>query len=61
MDDIIERILDAQLTVSARARDDHDAEVYSALGDASDEIQRLRDKQVELGLMIDKFRKFLES
>jgi hypothetical protein len=44
MNNIIERLFDAKITVSARARDDHDAEVYNALGDASDEIERLRAK-----------------
>jgi len=44
MDDIVERLADAKITTSARARDEHDAEVYAALGDASDEIERLRDK-----------------
>lgn len=51
MDDIIERLFDARITVSARARDDQDVEVYSALGDASDEIQRLREKCDKLTTM----------
>lgn len=51
MDDIIERLFDAQLTTSARARDDHDAEVYNALADASDEIVRLREKCDKLVMM----------
>ena len=44
MTDIVERLFDAQITVSARARDEHDAEVYAALGDAAEEIKRLREK-----------------
>ena len=41
MDDIIERLIDAQVTVAARACDTLDTDVYDALGDAVDEIKRL--------------------
>lgn len=41
MTDIIERLIDAQVTVAARACDALDADVYDALGDAVNEIKRL--------------------
>jgi hypothetical protein len=44
MIDIIDRIENARITVSARARDDSDAEVYAVLVDAAREIERLREK-----------------
>lgn len=44
MIDIIDRIEDARITVSARARDASDAEVYAVLVDAAKEIERLRGK-----------------
>jgi len=52
MSDIIERLEDALITTSARARDEHDAEVYAALLDASEEIQRLKDKCDKLATML---------
>ena len=48
MIDIIDRIEDARITVSARARDDSDAEVYAVLVEAAREIARLREKSEEL-------------
>jgi hypothetical protein len=48
MIDIIDRIEDARITVSARARDASDAEVYAVLVDAAKEIERLRGKCDEL-------------
>jgi hypothetical protein len=42
--DIIDRIEDARITVSARARDASDSEVYAVLVDAAKEIERLREK-----------------
>lgn len=50
MTDIIERLEDAIITTSARARDVHDTEVYSALLDASEEIQKLRIKKKEMSM-----------
>ena len=44
MSDIIDRIEDARITVSARARDASDAEVYAVLVDAAKEIERLWEK-----------------
>ena len=41
MDDIVERLIDAQVTVAARACDALDADVYDAIGDAVNEIKRL--------------------
>ena len=41
MTDIIERLIDAQVTVAARACDALDTDVYDALGNAVDEIKRL--------------------
>ena len=41
MTDITERLIDAQVTVAARACDTLDTDVYDALGDAVDEIKRL--------------------
>ena len=56
MIDIIDRIEDARITVSARARDASDAEVYAVLVEAAKEIERLREKcdrqaMIEWGLM----------
>jgi len=48
MIDIIDRIEDARITVSARARDASDAEVYAVLVDAAKEIERLREKSDDL-------------
>jgi len=50
--DIIDRIEDARITVSARARDDSDAEVYAVLVEAAREIARLRKECDELELRL---------
>jgi hypothetical protein len=52
MIDIIDLIEDAKITVSARARDDSDAEVYAVLVESAREIARLRDKCDELDLRL---------
>ena len=44
MTDIIERLIDAQVTVAARACDALDADVYDAIGDAVNQIKRLQEK-----------------
>ena len=50
--DIVERLIDAQVTVAARACDALDADVYDALGDAVKEIERLREKCTKQAMIL---------